>query len=701
MKKTLLLCAFLVAFATNAQKTYDAYYKYPVFEECQQVTVEELSSCFETTLKTFIFENFEVPSKIAQEDYKGKLVILFEVTSEGAFKVLYVDAVYKELIEESKRVFGLLPTVAPPLYSGRPTYMQFTLPVTIPLTKEMTLSSIGSKEKTNAISKAEVKNEFDMIEFDLKKDTIFEYSSALNIPLSHDRYSEFDQALNVVGSNNHTASKPYIYSEVSRYFDLDAQRESLLKNKSGWWGRKLWNEHMGTISGENYWFTIDPIVDLQLGTSGDDNVDYTYNNTRGLQVQGGLGKGFNFSATVFESQARFADYVNRYARSIAPAGGNPGIIPGRGIAKVFKEDAFDYPVAEGYISYSPTRAFNVQFGHGKNFIGDGYRSLLQSDVASPYPYLKLNTQFWKIRYTNTWMSLRDVRPAAVDSTGAFQTKYMANHYLSWNVSKRLNLGLFEAVMWKNDNGRGFDVNYLNPVIFYRAIEFSTGSRAGNAIVGLSSKYKWSDTFNMYGQFILDEFSLNDIKGGNKSWKNKYGYQIGFKYYNAFKVKNLLLQAEYNQVRPYTYSHNTGVLNYGHNNQSMAHLWGANFKEFIGIARYRHDRWYGSAKLIMGQRGFDFNEGGDTFNYGGDIYRSEVDRPSDTGIEIGQGNTTNVFLADLQAGYLVNPTTNLKLFANITYRNFDPEADTATEFQQNTTWFNIGLRTDIFNWYFDF
>ena len=47
--------------------------------------------------------------------------------------------------------------------------------------------------------------------------------------------------------------------------------------------------------------------------------------------------------------------------------------------------------------------------------------------------------------------------------------------------------------------------------------------------------------NAYGQFMLDELSLGDVKGGDNSWKNKFGYQVGVKYYNAFKVKNLLLQ----------------------------------------------------------------------------------------------------------------------------------------------------------------
>ena len=64
--------------------------------------------------------------------------------------------------------------------------------------------------------------------------------------------------------------------------------------------------------------------------------------------------------------------------------------------------------------------------------------------------------------------------------GAFLPKYMANHYLSWNVSKRLNIGLFESVVWNNANDRGFDINYLNPLILFRAIEFETGQDAGNA-----------------------------------------------------------------------------------------------------------------------------------------------------------------------------------------------------------------------------
>ncbi len=97
--------------------------------------------------------------------------------------------------------------------------------------------------------------------------------------------------------------------------------------------------------------------------------------------------------------------------------------------------------------------------------------------------------------------------------------------------------------------------------------------------------------------------------GTGYWGNKFAFQLGAKYYNAFKVDGLMLQGEFNWVRPYTFSHGEIELNSGHFNQSITHLWGGNFYEVIGIARYKKDRWFGSGKLIAGKKGFDFE--GDT------------------------------------------------------------------------------------------
>jgi len=696
MKQFVALFLIFIQYSVASQEI-NTFEKPPVFPDCINTKTDALQTCFDANVFKIINENFKVPDAISKYDFKGEVVVLFEVDTTGSFRVMYVDALYDELKVEAKRVFKLFPKITPATYSGRKTYKQYSIPIKIPLEDINSLNPKAfAKPETIAMKDIAARQEFDSINTTLTAYTNKALTSQLNIQFTHSDYARFDRAMNVIGTNSHTASKPFLYEDVSKYYDFEAERETLTRDTKTWAGKKLWNEHLVQIQSKDYWFTIDPIFDLQLGSDADGGS--TYNNTRGVLVQGGLGKKFNFYTSVFESQGRFADYVNRYIESIRASDTEP-IVPGRGVSKRFKTDGYDYPVAEAYLSYSPAKFLNVQFGHGKNFIGDGYRSLLLSDVTSPHPFLKLNTTFWKLKYTNTFMWMRDVRNE-VQEDGAFLTKYIANHYLSWNVSKRLNIGLFESVLWQNSNDRGFDVNYLNPIVFYRAIEFQTGQDAGNALLGASLKYKFTDNINAYGQFILDEFSLGDVRAGNKSWKNKYGYQVGVKYYNAFNVDNLVLQFEVNRVRPYTYSHNSIVLNYAHNNQPVAHLWGANFSEALLIGRYRYGRWFADAKLIFGTRGFDFNDGTDNFNYGGDIYRSEVDRPFDTGVEIGQGIKTKTFYGNLQAGYIVNPTSNLKLFTDITVRNFNPEVTTANTFKNNTVWFNLGLRTDLFNWYFD-
>lgn len=704
MKNIILIFLIGLCFQTVLAQDQSNYSKPPVFPECESESFENLSSCFQNQVALAIYENFEVPEVVTDENYKGNMVILFEVDAEGNFVVLYVDAVYEELKTQARLVFAELPKIQPATYNGRPIYKQYSYAFNIPLEDPNNISSrltdVKKEENTlNAIEQA-AKNEMDSLKASLVPYTNKALSSTLNIPFNHQFYSRFDRSINLVGSNNHTAQKPYTYEEISKYYNFEAVVDSLKRPASSWFKRKLFNEHMVTVQSKDYWFTIDPVFDLQVGKDFEADFNSTFNNTRGFFIQGGLGRKFSFSASVYESQGRFAQYFNEYAETLKAFGPDPAIIPGRGIGKGFKDDAYDYPVAEAYLSYSPAKFVNIQFGHGKNFIGDGYRSLLMSDVASPAPFLKINTKFWKIKYTNTWTWLKDVRPEVTED-GAFLTKYMANHYLSWNVSKRFNLGLFESVIWTDSNNRGFDINYLNPIIFYRAIEFETGQDAGNAVLGASAKYKFNDNINTYGQFIIDEFSLSDVKAGEKSWKNKFGYQLGLKYYNAFKVENLMLQVEYNRVRPYTYSHNSIVLNYGHNNQSMAHLWGANFSEAIVIGRYHKDRWFGDVKFVFGKRGLDFNMEEENTAYGGDIYTSENFRPGDTGITVGQGNTTDVFHAEFQGGYLVNPLTNLKLFAYLSFRNFDPQEVTPKSFSTNAVWFTLGLRTDLFNWYFDF
>lgn len=709
MKKffSVVLLTF-VLFAAKAQLVTQNKEQFPVFPDCQGKDGAALQSCFYNNVQDFVFNNFKVPANL-KSDFKGNITVLFEVDAEGNFKPIYVDAANEEITQEAKRIFNSFPKINPPTYNGKPSYAKYTIKIAVPLKSaaQIAAESTAKAEENKKFAAANytINRDKELAEYDsivYHKFNEPKFESNLNIPFSHSFYAQFDDAMNQVGANNHTASKPYTYSEVSKYYNLREANQQLMKSKTSWFGRKLWNENTVQIQGEGYWFTLNPVFDLQMGKSTGGQSRRTYVNTRALQIQGGLGTEVNFTTTIYESQGRFADYYNRYSEALRNnPDGDPAIIPGIGIAKRFKSDAYDMPNAEANITYAPSKIFNLQLGYGRNFIGDGYRSLITTDGVSNYPYFKINTTFWKIKYTNTYMFLKDVRPEeTVDRT--YQTKFMANHYLSWNASKRLNIGFFESVIWANTNGRGFDASFLNPIIFYRSVEFASSARSGNALLGLTGKYKVNNQINLYTQFLLDEFSLGDIKDGDKSWKNKFGYQVGAKYFNAFNIANLLVQVEYNHVRPYVYAHSDPLTNYGHANQSLGHQWGGNFREVIAIARYHNGRYFADAKLTMGTRGLDFNTAADTLNYGGNIYRDYDDgRPRDTGVKIGQGNKTSIFIADVQVGYVLNPATNLKLFASYIYRNFDPMQETLTTFKEQTSWISLGVRSDIFNWYFDY
>ena len=690
-----LMFVLLISWYANAQDT-----TYPLFEDCpDHVSVDLQKACFETQFKKILYEELqsETKSTISQIE---QVALIFDVDKEGNFNLIFIDTENQSLREIFKSAFENLPQVKPAQAYGNPTFMQFSMDLFYPfknlqkLTKQ-TKDNIKSTDLSPSLIKA--KQEFDDIEKDIKKYDGELYNSYAYIPLSHEIYNRFDREVNLIGTNTHTAQKPFTYKDIKPYYDFKVKNDSLSFNKKSWFGRKLFDEHLATISGKDFWLAVDFGIDLQLGRDTENEIN-TYNNTRIGYVQGGISKKLTFYGAIFESQGRFADYFNRLALSRAPADGYPAVVPGRGVSKPFKTDGFDYPVTAGYINYRINDNFNAQIGNYKNMIGDGYRSLFLSDNASPYPYVKIEAEFWKLKYTNIWMQTRNTN--LLTEGGAYQTKFIAMHHLSYNINKRLNIGLFEAAIWDNEGNRGFDISYLNPLLFYQMVEFSTGTEGGKVMVGANYKYKWSDHIYSYGQLLIDELSLDDVFGGNKSFRNKFGVQLGIKYFDAFKLKNLDLQLEYNQVRPFTYSHFKISTNYTHSGQSLAHFWGANFREAIAIARYRKNRWMGHAKFIYGLRGFEPEADNNPF-YGSDLFGTENNIFSETGVEIGQGNKVNSYYTEIEAGYLINPATNFKVYINVINRNFKATTQNERTFDDNTIWINFGLRTDLFNWYFDY
>ena len=254
MKKISTLLFVIFSLAINAQtKTYSE--KFPIFPGCESNQGEDLENCFYEKVHDFVYQQFKMPNDLPK-DYKGTMIVLFEVDEKGVFKVQYVDANEEKLTAESRRVFALMPKVEPATYNGKVTYSKYTIKMDFPLqTMAQIKEAKAAEELAIKNSTAFVRNDNELEEVSKMNYKIFskpQYVSHLNIPFSHSFYAQFDDEMNQVGTNNHTGSKPFNYAEVSKYYNLKEANEKLAKNKSGWWGKKLWNENLVEIQGEDY-----------------------------------------------------------------------------------------------------------------------------------------------------------------------------------------------------------------------------------------------------------------------------------------------------------------------------------------------------------------------------------------------------------------------------------------------------------------
>lgn len=414
-----------------------------------------------------------------------------------------------------------------------------------------------------------------------------------------------------------------------------------------------------------------PILHFGLGFESDAEASGNlFVNTRGATVRGVIGDKIGFYSSVLENQARYPLYVRNYTSET-------GAVPGYGFWKDFNEDGVDFLEARGYFTFKIAKVIDFAFGHDRHFIGNGYRSLALSDFSNPYLFAKLNTQVWKIKYTNLFAQLTaDVQRA----NNVFPKKYMTMHHLSINLLENLNIGIFETIIFARDDNRKNDtveLGYLNPIIFYRSVEQNLGS-ADNAMLGLDLKWNFLNAFQLYGQVVLDEFVLSEVTSGEGWWANKQGVQLGMKYVDAFGISNLDLQGEFNSVRPYMYSHfgQNALASYSNFNQAMAHPLGANFREFIGVLRYQpSNKLRLTGRLIYSEYGEDPNGQ----NWGSNILADNVNRPMEYGHTIGQGINTQQLFASLTASYMLKH--NLFVDLQAVYRDKQSEV-AARSFQTN-------------------
>ncbi len=471
----------------------------------------------------------------------------------------------------------------------------------------------------------------------------------------------------------HTTFKPIVKSTISDYINIEnkilrsgSDSAYIAKKTHKWFWKKLLTDDLITINKEQFHLTINPIINFEYGL---DSTKRLTVNSRGLIINGDLSNKFSFSTGVIETQTFPEEYLSNYIKT-------RNVAPGQGRVKSFKNNGFDYSYSFGHISYSPSKHFNFQFGHGKNFIGDGYRSLLLSDAPSNYPYLRSTITFKRIQYVNLWTAFQEIKP--YDSRNlVYQRKHGSFTFLNLLISPKIQIGIFEAIIFQTTDSisnNKIPLNYLNPIIGSRTIQYGLGYKH-NALVGLTSHITLFKHVICYGQFVLDDLKS---KAEIDNLKNRYGYQIGIKILEPFKLNNFFALTEYNTVKPNTYIATAEHQNYSAFNEPLGSPIGTNFKEFIFLLRYSYKDIFCQLKQTTYkpfQSFFSLNNNVQILND-----------------EIFNNNNYHISNFNFETGITINQKNKLQLIGGIHLRK---------KSETNTTFFYISIRTSMSNIYSDF
>ena len=307
------------------------------------------------------------------------------------------------------------------------------------------------------------------------------------------------------------------------------------------------------------------------------------------------------------------------------------------------------------LSYK-TKYITFQAGRSKFHLGQADGSVWLNDYAPALPFVRAIVQVPHVvyGYQINYLQNPDLRFG-----GRLQHAFNFTHYLDFNFGP-LTINMFETVVQDPIDSlgarRGLDVNYFNPVIFFRAVDLLLGS-PDNVLLGLGGSLRLKKKILLYGYGILDEMIVSQLLSGNKCWCLKYGANAGMKIFHPLSGDRLLfLQVEISGVRPYTYSHDNPVLAYGALYQPLAHPLGANFYQTLAKATLINNEKF---SVDIRASASVFGQDIDTLNYGKDIFRSYLTRVADMGVITTQGQKTTLFYLELGLGKKLRPNLWLR------------------------------------------
>lgn len=481
-----------------------------------------------------------------------------------------------------------------------------------------------------------------------------------NVPLNHEFHHKLEREEVKSVEFIHSSFKPILQRKAQKLVEVDSayfpNLSPIKKEGRSWAARKLFHEHLIYLDSGNIQLSIDPLLNVEFGddlrAEGIEERTY-YKNMRGFVARLNLGDQVSIASTFRENQAVLPHYLDQRTSLT-------GVAYGQGRTKNFGDYAYDFAMASAYVSYSPHERLNIQAGHGKHFVGEGYRSLLLSDMAFNYPYLRIQSDWLegKLNYQNVYALFQDLnRLEGNQSEGLFERKQGAFHFLNFSPNSRFSIGLFEGFIYPAlDSSGNIDVplNYWSPVIGLNTL-LKGDERAGNSNLGINAKAHLFKRLKLYSQWSFFDEKLK-----------QFSYQFGGK---LFLGKAWTLQMEYNRGA----KQNQNSI-YHHYNESLTHPYQSDYEEFLGGLYFHKNRWM--SRLLINN------------------------------IQLGEHQLIN-FL-DFRQSYIVNPAYNLTLSFGAQYRDqsfhdYNSSASSITYMGNDleSLYIYFSLSTNLQNLYFNY
>ena len=447
-----------------------------------------------------------------------------------------------------------------------------------------------------------------------------------NIPISRSKIAGYLKRIIEDKKNISSLDKKILNDlEIEYYYDIygslersnsifgDGSDKSLFKDSK--------QNHFYSFADSNASLFIDGTFRLSQRSSSGDSIG---SNSIALGEAGFRMRGTLFNSVGFYLRASNGQKLRGSSKDVIFAYETDPVL--RANTK-FVNELKNFDTFEGYLRYqTPKDWLALTIGREAIYQGYGYIDrLFLSNNSVPFDVIKLDLAYKSLSYSFFYGILKG------DSLGnQINWKNIATHRLDIKFSDKVKAGLFESVITTNNP---FSLNLINPVSFLISADLNSGvsnTAANNSLLGLDFEINPFKNFGFQSTLLIDDLDLGTLfKNDISSNDNKFGYQIGAKWYEAFNVPNIDLSLEYTRLDPFVYSHRDNKSSYTNHGLSLGHALSPNSDEIAAKANINVTNRINLQLLFQYQRsgeGFSYDSQGNVIgNYGGDVNRGDFDR----------------------------------------------------------------------------